>query len=1051
MTASSLPAALLLLGSGMCGLIYQMVWFQQLRLTFGTSTAASAAVTAIFMAGLGLGSRLLGRRADMHSRPLVLYGRLEVGIAVCAALSPLLMSAVRSIYLSTGGTMTFGMFLGTALRGLLALLVLGLPTFLMGGTFPAVARATSSDGEAGRTGLGLLYAANTFGAVAGVLAGTFYLVERFGLQHTLYLTCTANLLVGGIAWLYGMMLPEVPIETTPKGDFPGTTEDSSEPVSLRLIGGAAFLTGATFFLLEMVWYRMLAPLLGGSTYSFGLILAVALLGIGLGGLAFFFRPSREPATLGGFALATAVQTFVLAVPIALGDSIAILTGLIGIWDTFGFGGKLLAWSVIAGIVVFPAALVSGFQFPMLLSLAGRGRAHVGRQVGNIYAMNTLGAVTGSIAGGFGLLSLLSAPGCWRMGIVLVGLLSLWFIAAAIKYERLRLACILPLVFCGLGLFLLGSVGPTAAWRHSGVGFGRADLVTMPINAIREWRNIQRRSAIWEADGRESSVALTEANGLAFSINGKCDGNSIEDAPTQIMLGMVSALHHPSPKSAFVIGLGTGCSAGWLGAIPQMEQVVVAELEPMVLEVARRCSPINHDVLSNSKVQVRLGDARELLLIDNRTYDLIVSEPSNPFRAGISSLFTREFYEAVNQRLAAGGLFSQWVQGYEIDIQTMKTVYATLKTVFPHVETWQTSYGDYLLICSRERLSYSRRQLEQRLAEEPWKGALWQGWRVNSVEGIFSHYVANADFVNLVTATTNVRDHLCTDDRVAVEFGLLRTMGRKNLGMMQALQVEANSNQLQKPAMRDGSLDWQEVRDQNLLALTLSNQECKTLDEPDRGFLLRVAAHTNYRRENFRGFVQNWSGQDRKPTHPGESLMLAESFARFGAPETMAMLEPAQADFPGESQLILATYFSEIGSHTEALACFEKGFEIFRQRPFPVEPIIRRGMEVAMNLALKHPELAPRLVESLRRPFLLSAVNELRIQALVGMLPKLEPVLVRELCHALEPHVPWQDEFLTIRRNCYQATADPLLAQAEADLRDYLAGEPNRGGTDAFLK
>ncbi|HNV71012.1 MAG TPA: fused MFS/spermidine synthase, partial [Candidatus Ozemobacteraceae bacterium] len=580
---------------------------------------------------------------------------------------------------------------------------------------------------------------------------------------------------------------------------------------------------------------------------------------------------------------------------------------------------------------------------------------------------------------------------------------------------------------------------------------RADLVTMPVNAIHEWKNIQRRSAIWEADGRESSVALTEANGLAFSINGKCDGNSIEDAPTQIMLGMVSALHHPSPKSAFVVGLGTGCSAGWLGAITDMERVVVAELEPMVLEVASRCAPINHAVLANPKVQVRLGDARELLLIDNQTYDLIVSEPSNPFRAGISSLFTREFYEAVNRRLAQGGLFSQWVQGYEIDVQTMKTVYATLRTVFPYVETWQTSYGDYLLICSRERLAYSRTLLEQRLKQEPWKGALWQGWRVNSVEGIFSHYVANADFVNMVHNTTNPRDHLSTDDRVTVEFGLLRTMGRKNLGMMQALQVEANSNQLQKPLMRDGTIDWAEVRDQNLLALTLSNQECKTLDDPDRGFLLRVAAHTNYRRENFRGFVQNWSGQDRKPLHPGESLMLAESFARFGAPETTAMVEPAQAEFPGESQLILATYFSEIGSYSEAVACFEKGFGIFRQRPFPVEPIIRRGMEMAMNLALKHPELAPRLAESLRQPFLLSAVNELRVQAIVGLLPKLEPVLVREYCHALEPNVPWQDEFLITRRDCYKATNDPLWQQAAADVDAYLAGEPNRGGTDAFLK
>ncbi|MFZ2958237.1 MAG: fused MFS/spermidine synthase [Candidatus Ozemobacteraceae bacterium] len=1058
MAPHTLSAALLLFGSGMCGLIYQMVWFQQLKLIFGTSTAASAAVVAIFMAGLGFGSLLLGRRTDSHRRPMALYGKLEVGIALCAALSPLLMGAVRQVYLICGGTLTLGMVFGTVVRVALSMLVLGLPTFLMGGTFPAVSRAMASEGEAGRPVLGLLYGANTMGAVLGVLSGTFFLVERFGLQQTLFLTCLLNLAIGCVAWLWGSVMPEIPIDEGSGTDDrpPGASNAGFMLRSLlcsfmQPAGVAAFVTGVSFFLMEMVWYRMLAPLLGGSTYSFGLILAVALLGIGVGGLGYFLRPSRNPATMLDFALATSVGVVCLMFPFALGDRIAVLTGLLGPWGVFGFPGKFLAWTLIAGIVVFPASVVSGFQFPMLLSLAGRGRTDIGKQVGSLYALNTLGAIVGSIAGGFGLLPLLSAPGCWQLAAVLMGGLSLIFVGAAFLRENSRLGIILPLLVVAVGLSFVNRQGPTAAWRHSGIGFGRADLFGLEVNAIKEWRNLQDRKTIWEADGRESSVALSEANGLAFSINGKCDGNSLVDAPTQIMLGMVSALAHPAPKTAFVVGMGTGCSAGWLGAIPEMERVVVAELEPMVLEAASRCASINHFVLGNEKVEVRLGDAREILLTDSRQYDLIVSEPSNPFRVGIASLFTREFYEAAARRLKPGGFFSQWVQGYEIDITTVKTVYATLHTVFPYIETWQTNGGDLLLVCSQTRQSYSRALLEKRIVQEPWKSALWHAWRVRDVEGYFAHYVANADFVEKVVNNLDLREFLSTDDRTVVEFGLIRTMGRKNLGTMQALRVEAVTGQFHRPQMLDGTIDWAEAQDQILLFLTFMGQEYKTICDPDRGFLRRVMAHTCFKQEEFRSFLQNWSEQDRKPRQPGEFLMLAEAFARFGGEGSLAMLASASEYFPGESLLVEAMYHHELGSYTQAFECFRQGFEVFRQRPFPVESILKRGMELAMNMGLKSPSLAPRMVEILREPFLLSAVDELRLQAIVGMVSKLEPPLVREICRKFEPNVPWQEEFLTIRRDAYRTASDPLLIQAEADLAEFQAGEPNGGSNVTFLK
>jgi len=806
-----------------------------------------------------------------------------------------------------------------------------------------------------------------------------------------------------------------------------------------------------FFLMEMVWYRMLAPLLGGSTYSFGLILAVALLGIGLGGLGFSFRPSPQPGTLFGFALTTAIGAVFLALPLVLGDRIAILAGLLCSWDVFGFAGKVLAWGMITAVVVLPAALVSGFQFPLLLSLAGRGRTGIGGQVGLLYALNTLGAIVGSVAGGFGLMTLLSAPGCWRLATGLTLLLAGVFVVASVRREGTRVAAVLPVALGLLGVAMLGFPGPTPAWRDSAIGSGRSDLSSMAPNSLREWLNLQRRKTIWSADGKECSVSLSEVNSLAFNLNGKCDGNSLKDAPTQIMLGVIGALVHPAPKSAFVVGLGTGCTAGWLGVLPGMEDVVVAELEPMVLEMASRSTPINHGVLTNPKVHLRLGDAREILLTDNRAYDLIVSEPSNPFRSGIASLFTREFYQAAARRLKPGGLFSQWVQGYEIDVRTMKTIYATLQGVFPHIETWKTSDGDLVLICSQDPQTYSRAEIAGRIGQEPWKSALWQGWRTRDVEGVFSHFLANSGFATNLAAGVDPRE-VSTDDRMVVEFGLQRTMGQTSLGMMQALQVEASSHGFDRPRMRDGELDWNEVLNEGLVFLTLTDVEIRTLVDPDREFLKRVAAYTSYRREDFRGFVQNWSSQDRKPTKPTEFLILAEAFARFGGEQTLAMLAPARELFPGEAWLIEATWHHAVGSHARALECFGKGFAEFRSRPFPVEPILRRGMETAMNLGLQQPALASEVAVLLRDRFLLSAADELRVQALVGLVPKLEAPLAREICRMLEPHVPWQEEFLTARRDAYRSLGDPLAARAAAELAEFEAGIPGGGPQErVFLR
>ncbi len=291
--------ALLLCGSGFSSLVYQTTWQRMFRLTFGASTAASAAVLAIFLGGLGLGGAVLGRRVERSRRPLVYYGNLELAIAGLAALSPLLCGAVNAFYLRLGGSQSLGSFGSTAIRLLLTTLVIGPAALLMGGTLPAAARAVVEEADDNRRSLALLYSLNTVGAVLGALVGPLLLFGLLGNEFTLYGAACVNALVGMSARALGRSLPELP---------PGPENDSladdgvkgeADSANARFIYAVAALVGFAFLALELVWYRILTPILGGSSLTFGLILACALSGIGFGGYLFSRRgrgPANQPGT-----------------------------------------------------------------------------------------------------------------------------------------------------------------------------------------------------------------------------------------------------------------------------------------------------------------------------------------------------------------------------------------------------------------------------------------------------------------------------------------------------------------------------------------------------------------------------------------------------------------------------------------------------------------------------------------------------------------------------------------------------------------------------------
>lgn len=1048
MSSRPLQLAMLLLGSGTCALIYQTTWLRELRLVFGASTPASAAVLAIFMGGLGAGGLLLSQRAEKHEQPLRLYATLELLIALSTALTPGLLWLVRQIYIGVGGEQALGPLFGTVSRLLLSAIVLSVPTLLMGGTLPAAARAAETERDERRRNVAVLYGLNTVGAVCGSLLSTFYLIERFGNRSSLWLACLLNAGVALAAFRMAREWTATPIEEDAPAPAPAATvaadAAAAPPAPPAFVVVAAAVVGLTFLLMELVWYRMLGPLLGGSSFTFGLILAVALLGIGIGGLLYsLFGQDRQP-TLNGFALTCLLEAIGLALPYALGDRVAMLTVSLRSLKLLGFGGEVLGWAQVTALVVLPAAIVSGYQFPLLIGLLGRGRTQVSRHVALAYAWNTGGAIVGSLLGGFGLMPLLLATGTWRLAVWLLIGLGVAAMALALRAEQRKDQPLdLPLL-PGLGVLLVVALinqpGPTAVWRHVGIGVGREEMPSdIGENSLQNWSNGRRRNILWERDGVESSVALDSNNGLAFVVNGKSDGSARGDAPTFLMGGLIGAIAHNDgrgqPKSALVVGLGTGITAGWLAAIPSIERVDVAEIEPAIQDVARACAAANHDVMNNPKLRLLVADGREILLTTKQRYDLIMSQPSNPYRAGIASLYTQEYYRSARRKLTESGLFLQWLQAYDVDDQTVRTIYATLSSIFPHVETWFTQQGDLLLVAGERPLNYDVAALRSRIQEEPYKTALGRIMRINTVEGLLAHYLAGAKLTQAIKL--GEKDRINTDDRTEVEFTFARSLDGLHLFALPNLMEAAHALGDDRPPVQNGTLDPDRFDERRIAMFTLTGAAPPSLSYQSPVLRHRAFVHRAYTAGNLELAANAWNALEQKlppgatmSIDPLEETLLAEVYTQTKDERAPAAIERLRLTQPTEADALLGRWLMQKDQPVEATAAFESAFKRFREDPWPMTPLMNRTLKAATEVGSSRLDLGKRLYEALRPPFAVSILREERLIALLSIATA-EPFETHclDALSLVGPHILWQQSFLVWRANCYRVTGK--LAEAEA--------------------
>ena len=435
----------------------------------------------------------------------------------------------------------------------------------------------------------------------------------------------------------------------------------------------------------------------------------------------------------------------------------------------------------------------------------------------------------------------------------------------------------------------------------------------------------------------------------------------------------------------------------------------------------------------------VGDGREVVLTARQSYDLIFSEPSNPYRAGVASLYTREFYQGVAPLLGDGGLFVQWVQMYEVDEQTIRTIYATLGSVFAHVETWQTQRGDLLLLSATDSVGYDVPRLRRRIEAEPFRRALAAVWRCDDLEGFLAHYVAGP----AVARELARGQALNTDDRTLVEYAFARHLGLGKHFDIETVVRLAGAKGEDRPPVKGEAVDWGRVEDQRLAFLisqgaqiTADRYEDLTLEQQYR--LRALSAWWALRSADGLAW---WERQPQQPQGLLELSAVAYMMAVNQREEAIQYLEQLRPLQPVEADVSLAILRLRQGRTEEGVAALESAFAGYRRDPWAWPDLMRRALALAIELGDRDLAHAQRLFQALRDPFVMDYARETRLNALLNLGYKLNfPQNCIEVLLELEPHVPWKRDVLEARVECYQAGGHAYLERAQEDLKKYLANE-----------
>ncbi len=749
-----------------------------LTLVFGHTVHAVATVLIVFMGGLALGSALGGGLVRRLRSPIQAYGWLELGTGAWAAVLPLLFGWSAAWYPDLFRALGRSYAVLPWIQFAIGAALLLVPTMLMGATLPVLSQALARrESGVGRLAGGL-YAANTGGAVLGAAMAGYALLPSLGNRTTIEIAAAVNLALGVAALGYGRhrSAASEAIDPPAAREAEARAPAHAWPLGVRLTVIGLGVSGAVSMLYEVTWTRALALVLGSSSQAFTAMLVAFLLGLAGGSALYAWRWGRHPASPAAFgAIQAGIALLVVPVLLIFERMPALLVATL----RWSHAPAFVTWIQfgLSAAALLPVALLIGATFPCAVAVVTQRTTRIGEAVGRIYAANTVGAVGGAVLAGFVLVPAIGVHTAIVVGVVVNFLLAAVLVATSDLRPAWRWGGTGTAVVAGIAVLVIGpwdqrvmSSGPGI---YANLYLKDAAAASVPVAGM-----LRVPRVLFYRDGRASTVSVTEVGPHRYlRVNGKTEGSTTVDMPTQALVGHLALLTHPDPRDVLVIGLGTGVSAGAV-ARHGIRRLDVVEIEPAVVEAAGRFfGDVNGHVLLDPRVRTIIADGRNFILTTADRYDAIISEPSNPWISGVASLFSREFFQLARERLRPGGIMVQWVQLYHLHPDDLKMILKTFQVVFPATTVWNIG-EDLLLLGTTEPRPLDLGRVKTRFAA----GRVAEGLGLPgsaswpSVLGFF--VLGEADTARLVDgAGTN------TDDRLTLEFTAPRALyldtGREN--------------------------------------------------------------------------------------------------------------------------------------------------------------------------------------------------------------------------------------------------------------------------------
>ncbi|HEY0705160.1 MAG TPA: fused MFS/spermidine synthase [Polyangia bacterium] len=772
--------------SGASGLIFEMVWTRELTLVFGSTTLAISTVLTAFMGGLGLGSFAASRFADRLRDPVRAYAIAELAIGLYALSVPLILGHYGGLNRWLWDTLGDNYPVLSVVRFAASAVVLLLPTTLMGATLPILARAVvSRPFEIGGVGLrlGRLYGANLFGAVTGSFLAGFVFLPTVGVRLTNAVAACFN--IGLAAAIFGLRpllsrrqrpptLEEMAAEVLGKQAVQQPPFPPLPLATRRVVLAGFLLAGLSAMTLQVLWTRSLAVVIGSSAFSFTLILLGFLIGLGSGSSYFGRLADRDQRPVASLALLQLCIVAAVGLSYVITDELPFFFAWLLSSTRAGVDTIQICQFVAICASVLPATFLMGGVFPFTVRIVAGRFEHLARDLGNAYALNTVGAIVGSFASGFVVLPVLGLQrGIYAAVLVALTVAARLFLVAPDLPRSRRILGVGAAIACALA----GPLLPRWNLVNLSVGFFRVSIAKDYIERRKEKKTWEKPKLVFYEDGISTTVSVDQW-GKTFSMknNGKVDASSDADMPTQISVGLLPLLLYPHdvdkrPPRAALIGYGSGVTAGAMTQFP-IASLEVVELEPAVYRAAQFFDHINHQPTRDPRVTARIGDGRNFLTQRRDRFDVIVSQPSNPWITGVSNLFTREYFRDIRGRLAEDGIFCQWAQLYEMAPWNVKTIYRTLREEFRHVLVFAAEdlSSDTILIASQSPISIDIDRIA-RLLERPIVRREAERAGFKTVHDIPATLLLAPDEVDAFTAGAALN----TDDNARIEFAAPRDL------------------------------------------------------------------------------------------------------------------------------------------------------------------------------------------------------------------------------------------------------------------------------------